>query len=120
MRTWLDATAPPVQRRALPIVAVLLALLVFAPGVSLVGSWASPTPVNVLGTSSDHSAIAPAQLILPAARPVTALAQVLLLIFVAARLCDQRWRVPATGPHRGEPIPRSGRRGRTLLHAFLN
>ena len=119
-RRWLFASALPVRRHAIPVLAVLLAFLVFVPGVSIVGSWANPAAVGALGNGSEHSAIAPAQLVAPAARPVPVFPQILLLIALAASLYYQWLSLAASGAYLREPIPPPGRRGRALLHAYLN
>ena len=109
-----------VRRHALPGLAVLVALLVFVPCVSLAGSWASPAPVAALGHPAEHGAIAPAQLVSPAGQPVPRLTQFLLLVAGAVWLSFLGLPAAAAGPRLREPIPPRGRRGRAQLQAYLN
>jgi hypothetical protein len=102
------------------LLALVLALLVLAPNVSPSGSWAHPASLIGLGTTSEHDAIEPAQLVPPAALPRPELPQTLVLLAVITCLALQ-W-PPQEAARRGmrEPLRIPGRRGRAVLQAFLN
>jgi hypothetical protein len=119
-RAWSHAVGPPGQQRLVSAIALLLALLVFAPDVSVAGSWAGPAPVEEPSVQFEHGAITPAQLVLPTARSVPSLAQILLLGAVAAWLLGPRSPVALLGSRPREPIPLPGLRRHALLQAYLN
>jgi hypothetical protein len=105
-----------------PLLALVLALLVFVPDVALAGSWASPAPpiVNVENVP-DAAAVAPAELVAPSTQDPITPAQAVVLIVVAfcwglRQLADA---LPLWGAVWEPPQP-PGRRGRPLLQAYLN
>jgi len=103
----------------LPVFALVLALLVFAPDVALAGAWASPVAVTDVGNTSEGSSTAPAQLVAPAAPTIPVLP--LLLLFVVATWFYAHWLALTFGDDRGRKhLAPPGRRGRAVLHAYLN
>ena len=101
----------------MPVLALLLALIVFVPDVAVAGAWASPTPVTDAAGSTETTGFAPAQLVRPAHSIPPVVPQVLLLVLVAASLV--RVRPPAGGAERRAPVPKPGRFGRFVLYACL-
>ena len=112
----------PVGRQAcLPLLALVLALIVFVPDVSLAGSWASPASVaQTAGGSEDGQA--PAQLVRPTAPTAPLSTPLVLLVAVAvAAWVGSPWLVVAARITGRRDVPLApGRRGRTVLQAFLN
>src|SRR5688572_14754993 len=97
----------------MPVLALLLALIVFVPDVAVAGAWASPVPI----TEVDQTAFAPAQLVRPA-HPVPPLVPQVLLLVVIAMSLAHLWR-PVEGAVRRAPVPKHGRFGRFVLQACL-
>jgi hypothetical protein len=106
------------EEALLPILAILLALLVFVPDVAVPGSWASPASTAHIHSVSDHAAVATAELA-PPTSPSPPLVWKLVLVIVALGLAYQ-WLDPHRRASLLPPIQPPGLRGRALLHAYLN
>jgi hypothetical protein len=102
------------------VLALMLALLVFVPEVALAGAWASPAATGNATDFVGGVVIAPAELVPPSIEPPPVAHQVVLL-FVVAIWCSLHW--AGAGVSLGgllEPVKPPGRRGRAILHAYLN
>jgi hypothetical protein len=103
----------------MPVLALLLALLVFVPDIAVAGSWASPAPVANVGSPSEQTAFEPAQLVRPAILGVPGVPHALLMVLFGTWLLS-RWLPLAVIRWRSlELVPKPGRFGRAVLQAYL-
>jgi hypothetical protein len=114
------SSVPAWPQRAVAVIALLLACLVFVPNVSVAGSWASSDQLAGAAGGFGGSTIPPAQLAPPGPQHAPALAHALLLILLAIWSRGRTCATAAALLRVSEPLPAPGRRGRAVLQAFLN